>query len=276
MHLALGFLEAFVLAVVQGITAWIPVSSKTQVLLVGNAFFSISFQQSLAFALILHVGDLIAALYNYRKEYASALHSLTKPRKLVSFDDKESSFLVFSLIATAIVALPLYLMARDIFAYLRGEWLLAAIGLLLLVMALIEWISRKSKYGEKTVSVNTSIITGLAQGLAVIPGISRSGITQSALLLQKIAPEKAMRLSFLMSAPMIAAAFIAFYIVEGFSGFSIEIIALGIIVSALVSFVTMNFLTKIARRIPTPIFLAIIGVLAMVPLVISIFFRILD
>lgn len=274
--MALGLVEAFVLAIVQGITAWIPVSSKTQVFLAGNAFFSLSFQTAIAFALILHIGDLIAALYRYRSEYSSAVASLAKPRRIFSFENPESSFLILSIIATAVVALPAYLLVKKIFSNLRGEWLLGAVGVLLIVMAVITWISHSRKNREENVSLKSSLLTGFAQGLAVIPGISRSGITQSALLLQGFEPEKAMRLSFLMSAPMIAAAFLAFYVIEGFSGFGLDVILLGIAVSALVSFLTMDFLTKIAKRIPTPVFLAGMGLLALVPLGISLLLHIFE
>src|SRR3989344_7590716 len=134
VFMPVDFLQAFVLAVVQGVTAWIPVSSKTQVVLAGNWLFSIPFKEALAFAIVLHLGDLAAALYRYREEYANALLSLRNPATILDFSsrdypDKEHSFLFVSVAATVVVALPLYFLSKGLFADLRGEWLLGAVGL---------------------------------------------------------------------------------------------------------------------------------------------------
>lgn len=274
----MDFFQAIVLAAVQGVSAWIPISSKTQVLLVANALFAIPFQTALSFALLLHLGDLIAALWKYRTEYLSAISlTLSKPHSLVKFDKTstdEQRFLVIASIATCVLALPLYLLSRTLFATLSGEPLLFAVGIFLLLMAGVTLFTRKKQVAQTTSNFKTAILTGLAQALAVIPGISRSGITQSALLLQGTEPQSAVRLSFLLSAPMIAAAFAAFYFVEGFQGFTIEIILAGIAVSAIVSLLTMDAVTKIARSLPSHYFLAAVGVLAMVPYAIKLFFGI--
>jgi undecaprenyl-diphosphatase len=275
-------IQAAVLAVVQGITAWIPVSSKTQVILAGNWLFGISFKDALAFALMLHLGDFAAAVYRYRDEYLNAVKSAAaNPYSLLDFSsrdypDKEHSFLFVSIAATAVLALPLYFLSKNFLAGLQGEWLLAAAGLLLITMSVIMWASREgpspaeAETLERTegLTLKSSIITGLAQGLAVLPGISRSGITQAALLSQGFKPDEAVRLSFLMAAPMILAAFAAFAVVEGFSGISIEAAALGIIISAAVSLGTMDVITRAAERIPAHYFSAAVGILALVPLAI--------
>ncbi|HLD75919.1 MAG TPA: undecaprenyl-diphosphate phosphatase, partial [Candidatus Norongarragalinales archaeon] len=215
--------QASVLAIIQGISAWIPVSSKTQVILAANAFFGISFQTAVAYALALHAGDLLAAVYKYRKDYTEAVRQLLSPNKLTQFPPNDARtdgrFLVLSVLTTSVVALPAYLLLRKQFSEFSGETLLLVIGFLLLAMAGITVFSGK-RPGEKPLDLKTTLFVGAAQGLAVIPGISRSGITQSALLLQGVPQERAMRLSFLMSAPMIAAALVAFFLVEGVGSLS--------------------------------------------------------
>lgn len=273
----IDLVSGFVLAVVQGVTAWIPVSSKTQVILVGNALFSLPFKEALAFALVLHLGDFVAAVYRYREEYLNALLSLKNPAGLLDFSSrgylgKEHSFLFVSVAATVVVALPLYLLAGSFFAGLRGEWLLAAAGLLLITMAIITWASREGASTEQAgafegITLKSSLLTGMAQGLSVLPGISRSGITQAALLGQGFKAEEAVRLSFLMAAPMILAAFAAFAFLEGFPGIPLGVAVLGIIVSAAVSLATMDGVTRIAERMPAHYFSAAVGLLALVPLV---------
>lgn len=239
----------------------------------GNWLYAIPFTTALAFALILHLGDFLAAIVKYRKEYLDALKLLAAPKEVLNEGQGaksivESRFLIISIIATAIVALPAYLLTKKHFTSLSGEPLLFLIGLLLIVMAAITFISRGKHKENASVTNKSAVITGLVQGLAVIPGISRSGITECALLLQGIEQQDAVRLSFLMSAPMILASFVAFYIVEGFGGFSLDVVIVGILVSAAVSFLTMDALTKLARKVPPYYFLAAIGILAMVPMAI--------
>ncbi|OIO26074.1 hypothetical protein AUJ14_02930 [Candidatus Micrarchaeota archaeon CG1_02_55_22] len=271
----MDYVAAIVLGVIQGITAWIPVSSKTQVLLAGNAFFNLSFAQAIAFALILHVGDLLAAAVKYYREYVEALQEFfLRPKKLADYSGGEKTvnarFLVASLVASVIAALPVYLGVKKIFTSISGEPLLALVGLILLVMAGILYRARRKPAAPLT--LKTALLTGVAQALAVIPGISRSGITQSALLLQGVEPEKAIRLSFVMSLPLIVAAIIGFYLVEGgFAGWTAELALIGIIVSAIASWFTMDALTALARRVKPWWFVAAIGVLAMVPLALKLF-----
>jgi len=267
----MDYVAAIVLGAIQGVTAWVPVSSKTQVLLAGNAFFNLTFSQAIAFALVLHAGDLVAAAAKYRREYVDAAKQFLRPKQLTDFNAFETDdvitarFLVISLACTAILALPLYLAVKTAFTAISGEPLLALVGALLLGMAGILYFTRQKP--ANPVTLKTAILAGLCQALAVIPGISRSGITQSALLLQGVPADKAVRLSFVMSLPMIAAAIAAFYVVEGgFPGVTLEAAAIGIAVSAIVSWFTMDFLTALARRVKPWWFVAGIGVLAMVPL----------
>ncbi len=272
----MDLVQSIVLATIQGISAWIPISSKTQVILAADALFKIPFHTAVAFALALHVGDLLAALYKYRTEYAETFRQFVKPATLNQFQTQtpqsiqEARFLVLSVLASAAVGLPAYLLLRQAFAGLSGEPLLFAIGLLLIGMAALTWHSRNAERKDKPLDLKTTLITGAAQGLAVLPGISRSGITQCTLLLQGVAQERAMRLSFLMSAPMIAAAVIAFQLVEGFGGLDPVLVLAGIAVSAIASLLTMDALTKIARKVPSWQFMAAIGALALVPFVLKI------
>lgn len=259
--------QAAFLAVIQGISAWIPISSKTQVILAADVFFGMPFRTAVAFALALHVGDFIAAVYKYRTEYLDALGRLLRPEEVFKPEPAEvdeSRFLILSILATSAVALPLYLILRKSLSELNGEGLLFFIGLCLLAMAGVTAFSRK-RLSEKPIGLKTTLLAGAAQGLAVIPGISRSGITQCTLLLSGVRQEKAMRLSFLMSAPMIFAAVVAFFLVESFSALDIWAVVLGITVSAIVSLLTMDALTKIARKVPSWQFMVAIGALALVP-----------
>lgn len=270
----MDFFQSIILAAIQGVSAWIPISSKTQVILAADALFRIPFSTAVAFALALHIGDLLAALYKYRAQYADAFWQFLQPEHLTRFETEErmqdARFLVLSVFASAAVGLPAYLLLRTVFTNVSGEPLLFFIGIFLIGMSLLTWHSRRKPAAGKTLDLKTTMLTGAAQGLAVLPGISRSGITQCTLLLQGIPSERAMRLSFLMSAPMIAASVIAFQFVEGFGALDPALVAAGIAVSAVASLLTMDAITNIARKIPSWQFMAAVGVLALVPFALKI------
>ena len=135
----MDLIQAIILAAIQGVSAWIPISSKTQVILAADVLFNIPFQTAIAFALALHVGDLIAALYKYRAEYTDAVRQAFHPKKIADFQTDEKNqtarFLVLSILASAAIGLPVYLLLRRAFSGLSGEPLLFAVGLLLILMA---------------------------------------------------------------------------------------------------------------------------------------------
>jgi|WetSurMetagenome_2_1015567.scaffolds.fasta_scaffold36278_5 undecaprenyl-diphosphatase len=269
--------QAIVLGIVQGITAWIPVSSKTQVILFGKVFYNLDFMTAVSFALIVHVGDLLATLYLFRNEIIGFLKM--KPRisdlKAMESADPERSlfwFVVISVLFSGAIGLPLYLATKKGFSELPGTLFLALVGMTLVVLGLVMWGSSR-KTGEKSgsalkkkISLTDTILTGCAQGLAVIPGISRSGITESTLLIRGYTPYEAVRLSFFMSIPMIALSISTFFLIEGMGTLTLQVIVLGIAAAFIASIVTMRVMLYAAEKVQFYYFNIAIGLLAMVPL----------
>lgn len=269
----MNIFQAIILGIIQGITAWIPVSSKTQVLLFGTLLFNLPFKDLLAFAIIVHIGDLIATIYLFRQELFMMLFSRPGIDDLKNFTildegKKLSYFMVISLFFTAIVGLPLYLLVKDGFSEIAGSAFLAIAGLIMLIMSAIMYFS-KAKTGTKELDLKTTIFTGLAQGLAVLPGISRSGITESALLLSNIDQNRAVRLSFIMSIPMIAFAILGFKFTDGFN-LGIPVIVAGIIASTISAYLTMSFMLELAKKIKFYYFTLILGIIALLPFAIKV------
>ena len=270
--------QAIILGIIQGITAWIPVSSKTQVLIFGTLLFGLSFNELLSFAIIVHIGDLIATLYLFRKELLamqSVRPSMSDLKNFTSLPEnkKLAYFLVISFFFTAILALPLYLLVKNSFSELAGTTLLALIGLVMIVMGLIMYFS-KAPTGTNKLNLKTTIITGLAQGLSVLPGISRSGITESALLVQNIDQSRAVKLSFMMSIPTIVFAIAGFNVTDGFKLLSPTVIVIGIIASTITAYLTMSVMLELAKRIKFYWFSFGIGILAIIPLFVKLIFNI--
>ena len=269
-------IQAIILGIVQGITAWIPVSSKTQVILFGNVFFNLDFMTAVSFALIVHIGDLMATLYLFRKEIAGFLK--IKPQiadlKAMESADPERSlfwFVVISVVFSGAIGLPLYLATKKGFSDLPGTLFLALVGMTLIVLGLFMWGSSR-KNGEKSgatlkkkISLTDTVLTGCAQGLAVVPGISRSGITESTLLLRGYSPYESVRLSFFMSIPMIALSICTFFFIEGFGTLTLPVILLGIVAAFIASIVTMRVMLYAAEKIKFYYFNIAIGLLALVP-----------
>lgn len=265
--------QAVVLGIIQGITAYIPVSSKTQVILFGTLLFGLSFKELLSFAIAVHIGDIIASIYLFRKELISMIGIVPKideVQKMEQLDEHKKIFyfMGISLFFTALVGVPLYLGVRGFFSDIASNILLAFIGLMLILMTIIQYVSKKEG-GDAKLNLKRTIISGMAQGLAVLPGISRSGITTSSLLLQNIDKERAVRLSFIMSIPMISAAVILFNFTDGFGELNIATIIAGILASTVSSYLTMNFMLELVKRIKFYYFTLIIGLIALIPYILS-------
>lgn len=270
----MDILQAIVLGVIQGITAWIPVSSKTQVIMWGTILFGIPYQELLSFAIAVHIGDLVASIYLFRKELISLLTIRPDPindvKNYEKLDEtkKLGYFLLISLICTGAIGLPVYLLLRKSFSDLDSNALLAFIGIMLIIMSAIMYLSR-AKTGEGKLGMRATILTGLAQGLAVLPGISRSGISESAMLIQNIDQSRAVRLSFIMSIPIIAFAIVGFYFTDGYGLLTLGIVAVGVIASAISAYLTMSFMLELAKRIKFYWFTLLMGLIALLPLILQ-------
>ena len=269
-------LQALVLGIIQGISAWIPVSSKTQVILSGKVFYDLDFMTAVSFALIVHIGDLLATLYLFRYEIAGFIR--IKPEfsdlKEMEHADPERSlfwFVVISVFFSGAVGLPLYLGTKKGFSELPGTLFLAIVGMTLIILGLFMWSSSKKTTVDsgsvlkKRISFKDTILAGCAQGLAVIPGISRSGITESTLLLRGYSPYEAVRLSFFMSIPMIVLAISTFFFIEGTGTLTLPVVLIGIGAAFVASIVTMRIMLYAAEKVRFYLFNIAIGLLAMVP-----------
>ena len=164
----MDIIQAIILGVVQGFTAWIPVSSKTQVIIFGTLLYKLPYAQLLPFALALHVGDIFASLWLFRKEIISMLGVRPSLGDLKGFgslgeDKKLAYFLAISLFFSALVGLPAYLLLRHTLTDFAASTLLAFAGCLLMLMGIIMYFS-KAASGQGKVGIREAVISGMAQG----------------------------------------------------------------------------------------------------------------
>ena len=205
---------ALLLAVLQGLTEFLPVSSSGHLALFQNAierFTGSPLAAALAFDIIVHLGTMVAVVFYFRKDLgrlAMALRPATGASQDVSqakAGRRELFHLFLSLFPTALIGLALRPAAESMLH--RPVLVSALIGVTGVVLLLTRSRGRRNKpaaAGEFT--LGRALAMGAAQGFAVLPGLSRSGLTIAAGLAAGLSPLAAFRLSFLMSIPTIAGA----------------------------------------------------------------------
>lgn len=191
--------ESIILGILQGITEFLPISSSGHLTLTQH-LFGIG-DTPLVFDIFLHFASLIAVLIFFRKKIISLVKSLYK--KNMNNERLEILFICVSTLITAAlipVTKPIVLFIKGNPAYLIFTFLFTALILIFADRML------KKKPSRNTITLFDSIITGLFQGLAVFPGISRSGSTIFAGLATGLKGEKAVEYSFLLAIPAILGA----------------------------------------------------------------------
>lgn len=193
----MGKLEALILGIIQGLTEFLPVSSSGHLELAKALLGDDSVpEESLLFTVVLHFATALATIVVYRNEIAQIFRGLFKFQNNDEF--QFSLKIVISMIPAALVGV----FFEDEIESLFGQNVLL-VGLMLLVTGILLLFANNAKYGEKGVNKSSALIIGLAQAIAILPGISRSGATISTSILLGVSREKAARFSFLMVVPLI-------------------------------------------------------------------------
>jgi len=205
----MGTLEAIALAIIQGLTEFLPVSSSGHLAL-AHWLFGLGGEESelpLEFVVLVHLGTLLAVVVYYRRDLAEILRDLFAPRRAAA-DGEEPGWGRRLLVLLVVATLPagLGIMLGDLVErLLNTPW---AVGCALLVtgvaLLLGERVGRRTKAAGDT-TPRDALLVGVAQLFAITPGISRSGSTIAAGLAVGFRREWAARFAFLMSVPAILA-----------------------------------------------------------------------
>ncbi|MBI4360385.1 undecaprenyl-diphosphate phosphatase [Candidatus Micrarchaeota archaeon] len=252
-------LEYILLGILQGVTEWLPVSSKSQVMLSAVSFLGLNGLDALKLSLLLHAGTALAAVAYYRKTLWKLFLELGDVKKT----SHTFRFLFTSTAVTAAVALPLYLAYRGSFDVNNARILTALIGLGLLATALLLHVKPKGLRKENELTWKDAAFAGLLQAFSVLPGISRSGTSTAALLWRNVSQDEALRLSFLMSIPMVAAAQIAFFFIEGLPAIGWTQALVMVASSFVAGYFSIEALLRIARHVSFAWFCAGLGLVAL-------------
>jgi undecaprenyl-diphosphatase len=259
----MSLFQAVILAIVQGLTEFLPVSSSAHLILIPKLLHWPD--QGLAFDVALHAGTLIAVVVYFFRDWVEltlAGFGLNYPAKaspaVIEHNRKMFWYLVAATIPGAIVG---FLFEKKIEEYLRDPRPIAvAMIAIALLMWYAEYVSKLDRSMDR-VRFSDALIVGVAQAAALFPGVSRSGITITAGLFRGMTRQTAARFSFLLSTPIIAGA-AAKELPElirmsraGLVEIPISTIWISIAVSAIVGFLVIAFFLRYLQTRTLKIFI---------------------
>lgn len=203
------YFESIILGLAQGLAEFLPISSSGHLALL-QYFFGVNAEQVLPFAVLLHLGTLISVFIVYWADIVALVKELGAcikdifTGKGLRVNANPTRRLGFMIIVATIPTALIGLLFNDLFEALYLS--LAAIGIGLIITGTILWIAEKMNTGRKTVKemkFRNAVFVGVMQGVAICPGISRSGSTLFGSLCSDLNREFAVKYAFLISIPSI-------------------------------------------------------------------------
>ena len=236
----MSIFDALVLGLVQGLTEFIPVSSSGHLVIFHEILGTNN--DSLAFDVALHVGTLIALLIYFRKDVWRLLNNITQKNK----DGRLARLLILATIPAAVAG---FLFGDIIDESLRSPMVVViSLTVVGIVMLIAERIAQPKE--EKEVSTKQGTSVGLAQVLALIPGVSRSGVTMTAGRLVGMGRVQAARFSFLLAIPIIAGSALGVAVTENgaFEQMGAEVLV-GMLAAFVSGLIAIKFLLKVIGQV---------------------------
>lgn len=246
-------IHAFILGIVQGLTAFLPVSSWAHLIVFPWLLkWNEAFLNSLTFQVALQLGSVIALLGFFWKEW----HVLAKEffmgiREKKLFGNFRRKLAWYILIATVPGALFGYLFEKQVKELLRNP---LTVGVAMIVFGIILYFAdrraRSNTRPYERITLKDSAIVGTAQAIALVPGVSRSGITMTAALFLGLDRETSAHFSFLLATPiLLGAALLKLHkLIHHFPHAEIDPFVWGLIGSTVMSYIVIDFLLKYLRR----------------------------
>jgi len=262
----MSFIQAILMGIVQGLSEFLPISSSAHLVFTSNFYKVIkgieivqTSNEEVFFDIMVHLGTLIAVLIFFRKDIANILKAMWNAIKTKDLSDKEAKlglFIMLGTVITVFLALPINEVAEKL------VYSPAIVGILLFItgFALLysEYKSKKIEEKKCEVDLKTSIFMGIAQGLAALPGFSRSGWTIATGLFFGLDRVTAARYSFLLSIPIILGASMVYPLIKIDVHEAVQYnwtaIIAGTIVSAVVGYLCIKYFMKFISKFSLAIF----------------------
>ena len=262
----MNFIQAILMGIVQGLSEFLPISSSAHLVFTSNfykVFKGIEIVQTsneeVFFDIMVHLGTLIAVLIFFRKDVINIIKAMWHAFKTKDWSDNEAKlglFIILGTIVTIALALPINEVAEKL------VYTPSIVGILLFITGFTllysEYKSKKIEEKKSEMDLKTSIFIGLAQGLAALPGFSRSGWTIATGLFCGLDRITAARYSFLLSIPIILGASMVYPLVKidihEALQYNWEAIIAGTVVSAVVGYVCIKYFMKFISKFSLAIF----------------------
>ena len=261
----MDLIQTILMGIIQGLSEFLPISSSAHLVFTSN-FYKVfrgieileESNQEIFLDIMLHLGTLIAVLIFFRKEIFEILKALylgLKTKDFASKDFKTGLYIILGTVITVLIAFPLNEVAGAL------VFRPAMVGLLLLFTGALLLFSEywNKKHPEKVkVNLKNSVLIAIAQGLAALPGFSRSGLTIAIGLLSGVKREEAARYSFLLSIPIILGASMVYPLVKldfhEVVGYNWTAIIVGTIVSGIVGYLCIKYFLKFVSKFSLAVF----------------------
>lgn len=259
-------IQAIIMGIVQGLSEFLPISSSAHLVITSNIYkvikdipLHVESSQEIFLDIMLHLGTLIAVFIYFRKDLTDIIKSFINAVKTKKFSDTNAKMALYILtgtVITVIIAFPLHTIAEDL------VFSPAIVGILLILTGILlftsEGYSKKLIEKSDKIDFRTSILMAIAQGIAALPGLSRSGLTISAGLFGKKDRVTAARYSFLLSIPIILGASMVYPLIKidmtEFINFNWSAIISGTIVSAVSGYLCIKYFIKFVGKYSLAIF----------------------
>jgi undecaprenyl-diphosphatase len=235
-------IKTIILGIIQGLTEWLPISSTGHLKL---AEYFLDLKAPILFDVILHLGTLIVVLFFFRKDIKNILSALAH-LDFKTENGKMIPLIIVGTIPTALIGIVLGDYIETTFENIQP------IAIAFLVCGIMLYSSKAAKEKTDSIGYLTALMIGTAQGIAIIPGISRSGTTIAVALLLGVKREKAFKFSFLLSIPAVLGA-LGLTVYKQFDELAtaglgwIEILA-GMVLAMLVGYLALKLLWKILAK----------------------------
>lgn len=262
----MDWLHAFWLAVLQGFTEFLPISSSAHLILL--PVFAGWPDQGLTFDIAIHIGTLTAVVLYFR----ATVYSVSRDtlRSLAHRQAVGESRLGWAVVVGTVPVVITGLLFADLAeGVLRAPLVIAGTTI---VFGVLLWVADRFAGGprsEESVTLRDALIIGCAQAIAIIPGTSRSGITMTAALFLGMTPTASARFSFLLSIPVIAlaGAWKAVALVRGGGTAQWEVMLFGAVLAAVTAYLCIGFFLALLKRLgmtPWVIYRMVLGAVLLV------------
>ena len=255
-------LQGIVIGIVQGLTEFLPVSSSAHLILIPQVLgWDDPFLNSASFDVMLHMGTLLALVVYFWRDLLDLISAGVASVRERSIGDDPDRRLAWLLLISIVPAALLGVAGESFFdTYFREPDRLIFICGILVVGALLLFIAERlgtRERGLDRANVADAVLIGLAQALALFPGISRSGVTLAAGLFRGLRRDSAARFAFLMGIPVIAGAgfWKAREVIAAPEGVNFSVLAAGFIAAAISGFFAIRFMLSFLRVHSTGIFI---------------------